>query len=263
MTASSIYDRDYFLSDACEGYEDFLHDRLSSVRARELELLAAEPGHRVLDVACGRGDVVSHFVRHGITAIGIDYSAAAIALAAELVQPGTALARADATALPFPDGTFARILLGDVVEHLPWPSAVRMLREVGRTLAPDGVALIHTAPNKIFSTCVLPAAKHGFRLAGRTELADRIASYQERRPIVHPNELHPWSFRRLLREAGLGGTVWVDRDVLRGGASAWTGSLASSPAGRLAGRIAATPPLRSLLGNDLYALVPGASVARR
>jgi hypothetical protein len=51
--------------------------------------------------------------------------------------------------------------------------------------------------------------------------------------------------------------------VLRGGASAWTGSLASSPAGRLAGLIAATPPLRSLIGKHLNAQVHGASVARR
>src|SRR5688500_20400679 len=56
---SEIYDRDYFLSDRCEGYDRFAEDRgLSPLKRKELELLDVRSGQSVLDAGCGRGEVL-------------------------------------------------------------------------------------------------------------------------------------------------------------------------------------------------------------
>lgn len=57
--SSDIYDRDYFLSDKCEGWDRFREDRgLSPIKRRLAAALAPGPGVRVLDAGCGRGEVL-------------------------------------------------------------------------------------------------------------------------------------------------------------------------------------------------------------
>ena len=99
------------------------------------------------------------------------------------------VARADSVALPFADGSFDCALMGDVIEHLPWEVAVDALRDVRRVLRPGGVLLVHTSPNKWFATVVMPVARRALPLLGRRELASRIAVYEERKKVMHPNEL--------------------------------------------------------------------------
>ena len=132
---------------------------------------------------------------------------------------------------------------------------VQALREVGRVLAPGGLALVHTAPNRWFSEGLFPLAKIGLRAVGRRSLVERMEDYESRRAHVHPNELSPLGLRRLMREAGLPARVWVDPDVLRSGASDWTADLSTSKFMRAGGRVAGAWPFRLVLGNDLYARV--------
>lgn len=253
--SSTVYDTDYLLSPALEGYDDYLAGSLSLVKRHELDLLAAGPGDRVLDLGCGRGEVVAELLGRGIDATGVDYAAAAVALSAELAAGRGLVVQADALALPFPTGCFDRVLLGDVIEHLPWPMAVRAMVEVGRVLAPGGRALVHTAPNRWFVGIVMPLLRPVVGRLGHSQVAERLADYDHLRGVMHPNELSPLGLRRLLARAGLPARTWVDRDVLRSGASAWTSGLAASRAVRAIGAVAGCWPLRLLTGNDLYALV--------
>ncbi|MGH9300898.1 MAG: class I SAM-dependent methyltransferase [Acidimicrobiales bacterium] len=258
---SEVYTEDYFLSDACEGYGSFSEGRISAIKHKELDLLDAKPGQRVLDLGCGRGEVLAELAGRGVRVVGIDYAAAAVRLArtrTEGVAGVGGILRGDATALPFRPACFDRVLMGDVIEHLPWDMGVGALKEVGRVLAGDGLALVHTSPNRWFSMGLMPMARVVLRLAGKKALADRIGDYQSRRGEMHPNELSPIGLRRLIRQAGLSGSVWVDPDVLRSGASDWTEDLTSSSVARLAGRVGGVRPLRYLIGNDLYARLESA-----
>jgi SAM-dependent methyltransferase len=56
------------------GYEDTVEEA-----AQVVELLALQPGARVLDAACGFGRFAAALSQHGIEAVGIDISPAAIA----------------------------------------------------------------------------------------------------------------------------------------------------------------------------------------
>ena len=253
--ASSVYTEDYFLSDACEGIDDFLEGDISAVKTKELALLDPAAGHRVLDLGCGRGEMIPALEARGCEAVGIDYASAAMAIARRRIGGRARLVQGDGTALPFRSASFDRVLLGDVIEHLPWDMGVSCLREVGRMLRPGGFGLVHTAPNRWFSEGLLPVARVVLKAAGRTATVEKIEGYEARRADVHPNELSPVGLRRLVRDAGLRGDVWVDRDVLRSGASDWTSELATSGVARAGAKVAGAYPLRLLLGNDLYARV--------
>ena len=79
---STLYDKDYFLT-ACEGHQEFLETQgeLLSRRLREAFAVASvEPGMRVLDVGCGRGEIVRHCAQLGADAYGIDYAQVAVDL---------------------------------------------------------------------------------------------------------------------------------------------------------------------------------------
>ncbi|HYU86216.1 MAG TPA: class I SAM-dependent methyltransferase [Kribbellaceae bacterium] len=92
---------------------------------------------RVLDVACGNGAVARRLASDGHWVVGVDVSAAELALA-----PRPAV-RADATQLPFGDGSFDVVTcsLGLAVAH---PLTV-VLAEIARVLRAGGV-LAATVP---------------------------------------------------------------------------------------------------------------------
>jgi 2-polyprenyl-3-methyl-5-hydroxy-6-metoxy-1,4-benzoquinol methylase len=254
---ADIYDTDYFLSNACEGLSEYLSGELSILRRREVELLDLEAGHRVLDLGCGRGETSAEMARRLGLVVSIDYSWDATVLAAKQMQREdvSRVAQADAVRLPFADGSFDRVLLGDVIEHLPWALAASALKEVERVLAPGGRAVIHTSPNTWFIAVVKPAVVLAMRLMGRTEVVARFAEYDRLRGPMHPNELSPRTLPKLLRTAGVNGRSWVDPDVLRSGSSEWTEKLADSRFTSVVAKVAGAMPFRLVLGNDLYAVV--------
>ena len=212
---SDRYDQDYFLS-ACEGYEEFL---TSEGKALSRRLTAAfsvariEPGMRVLDVGCGRGEILRHCTRLGAEAHGIDYAAVAVEMSRQAVTDGEAAGvyQADAKYLPFADAIFDRVLLFDIVEHLhPW-ELDRALRAVWRVLRPGGRVVVHTAPNVWYDRYAYPVVRLVRSLMGQ----GRRYPKDPRAIIpanvdVHVNEQSLLSLRRVLRRNGFRGRVWLD-----------------------------------------------------
>ncbi len=99
---------------------------------RVTEVLAALPEARSLDVACGTGFLTQH-LRGDVT--GLDASERMLAIASERVPGGTFLP-GDALALPFPDGSFDRVVSGHFYGHLDADQRVAFLREA-RRVAPE------------------------------------------------------------------------------------------------------------------------------
>jgi ubiquinone/menaquinone biosynthesis C-methylase UbiE len=252
-----VYDRDYFLSEICEGWERFREDRgVSFNKAKQVEALGPRPGRRVLDAGCGRGEVLLACARRGAEVAGVDYSEDAVEITRETLRkfPQADIRLGDVTALPWPDGTFDRILFSDVIEHLDAPQTVPALRELRRVLRPDGFLLVHTAPNRLFMTIGWPLARPLLRALGHRAVIEQVEEWFKVGASYHVNEQSPRSLRRALRAAGFRRPrVWLDPDVLRSGQYRFTSALDGRAMG-LARRAAGLPPFRLLLGNDLYAL---------
>lgn len=100
---------------------------------------------RVLDVGCGTGDLTRLAARHYPAAevVGIDFTRAMLRRAqqhpARRATSRMHLGEADATHLPFPDGSFDVVMSAFVVRNLP--RLGEAYRELHRVLAPGGTVL--------------------------------------------------------------------------------------------------------------------------
>jgi ubiquinone/menaquinone biosynthesis C-methylase UbiE len=146
-------------------------------KRRTYELLALQPGHRVLDVGCGTGDdvrAIAALVRPGGCATGIDGSAAMIA-EAQLRSTASDLPVefrvGDAHHLEFADQTFDGARADRTLQHLAAPA--QALAEVARVLKHGGRCVV-VEPD--WDSLVIDASD---RTLTRTILAFRCDSYRQ------------------------------------------------------------------------------------
>jgi SAM-dependent methyltransferase len=110
-----------------------------------LRRLQARPGDRVLDAGCGNGRIARPLLKQGVCVTAIDFSPARLHFLRSHVPPGSPLtvAVADVTRLPFPAGSFDRVVSGQVLEHIPDPQLRRQaVVQMLRVLAPGGTAVL-------------------------------------------------------------------------------------------------------------------------
>ncbi len=218
------YTEEYYRS-SVEGHAEFAASggrQLSPRMVRALSLADIRPGQRVLDIACGRGEVVLQAALRGAAGYGIDYAAAALSVARESLAgtPGTALARMDATKLAFAPASFDAAFMLDFVEHVYQPDLQASFREVHRILRLGGRLVVHTSPNRVFEEAVyrhyvrnvhrivLGAARvlrlDGGRFFNKIVLpTDPLPPHDEYERTLHINPQSATTLRTALSGAGL------------------------------------------------------------
>jgi methionine biosynthesis protein MetW len=149
-------------------------------------LLEAVPdGSRVLDVGCAEGYLARALGERGCTVVGMEADPRAAAVAAQACERVVAGDVEDAAVRAQVDGTFDRILFGDVLEHLADPGTV--LRWAATLLAPGSGRAVVSLPNiahwtgrRELARGRFPLADHG--LFDRTHL--RFFTRQTARELV-------------------------------------------------------------------------------
>ncbi len=157
-----------------------------------LEYLEPQPADRILDVGCGRGFYLNFL--HRLTScslVGVDLDPAVLLRARRHLPTSVTLLQADATSLPFPAASFDKMILSEILEHLPEERPA--LAEAHRVLRPGGVLAV-TVPyrdypfwwdpiNKVRERWGRPPLRGDFlggiwarheRLYGREELVSRV-----------------------------------------------------------------------------------------
>ena len=143
---ATIADRYDFIT----GFLSYGQDR--RWKRRLIQLADLRPSDRVLDLACGTGDIVFAAALHAQRAVGLDVTHRMLQLAnlraplkrrptSQAVGPGcqAKFVTADMLALPFPDHSFTVVTIGYGLRNVP--DLPRSLREIRRVLAPHGRVL--------------------------------------------------------------------------------------------------------------------------
>ena len=95
-----------------------------------------QPGHKLLDIGCGRGEFLRGFINCGVQGFGVDRSRAA-----QKYCPQAELRTADleTSPLPFDDNTFDVVYSKSVIEHFYYPE--KLVKEIYRVLKPGGLVI--------------------------------------------------------------------------------------------------------------------------
>jgi cyclopropane fatty-acyl-phospholipid synthase-like methyltransferase len=151
--ARKLYDDPKYFEDNPRGYKNMSlvakrsqwHDEVVA------KFTAAHPvrGLRMLDVGCATGVFMRPFLEAGADVMGIELSAHASRVAAEVIdarfplQGRSRVVHGSAHDLSaFVDGAFDLYWSVEVIEHVPYRYHLAMLREARRVLRPGGVAYL-------------------------------------------------------------------------------------------------------------------------
>jgi SAM-dependent methyltransferase len=205
--------------------------------------LLARPSGDVLDLACGSGHQTLAWSERGFRVTGLDFDRdLLIAGRARLARAGAAAAtwtQADATALPYRDGSFDVVFNNSLLEHVPAWGLV--LAETARVLRPGGVFVMYTTNR----ACPIQQEVNHFPFYPwlPDPLQRRVLAWimTHRRDLVNFTDfpaIHWFTFggmRRAFRAVGLEPYDRLDL-MARGGAG--------GPKGRLAALMARGGPLK-------------------
>lgn len=166
----------------------YLTPDVTAVREALLDLLAPEPGWRVVDLGAGPGVFAGALAARGCRPTLVDFAPSMLEWArGRLGDIADAYVQADVAAVPLADGAFDAACIVQVLEYVEDPVAV--LREAARLVRPGGVVL---AADTDWDTMA-------FNLADR-ELGRRVTR------AWASTKADPWAGRRLggwLTAAGL------------------------------------------------------------
>ncbi|MBA4320657.1 MAG: hypothetical protein C0412_19870 [Flavobacterium sp.] len=226
---SKIYDRSYFLN-AVEGYQNF-DDFLSNINPKfkkGLKMAKLKKGERILDVGCGRGEMVFFAnLLYGCEGVGIDYAKDAIEICDESKKrlnlqnnEFVRFLQVDSDRLPFEDKSFDVIFFMDVWEHIYPEQIDQLLKEFRRLLRDNGRLIVHTSPNKKFFGIGFPRYTYYFNyvinkllyrpLLKKNMTRSNVNPRSEYEKMMHINEQTVEGMELSLAKAGLKGDVFVD-----------------------------------------------------
>lgn len=206
------------MSETAKIYDKSYYDKMRGDGAHDIYRRIADQfkidfsGKRVLDVGCGRGEMLSQALLEGARhVVGCDISPAAIALSeSRLKSLGFAedmyrlVVLKEDDFLKSIDGPFDIILMLDFVEHVSAETLQEFLVAAKCLLSPQsGNLLIHTFPNLFWHKILM------FILT--------ILSKEKRREIesIHVNVQTPSRLMREFRRAGFTEyIVWVESDFI-------------------------------------------------
>lgn len=204
----SLYTEDYFLESAT-GHSEFLdfkgkYEDLIEKFQFIIRNLNLTPDVSLLDIGCGRGEVVIYHSLNGGAATGVDYSEDAVKIAqAKAIELGAKCRFIEDSFENINEETkFDRIISVDFIEHISREESKNYFRKCFNILNPGGRMIVYTYPNTI-------RRRYGYKLIRIFALLknrhlpekepDTVSTHYKQ---YHLNEQNYYSLKELAKSAG-------------------------------------------------------------
>jgi ubiquinone/menaquinone biosynthesis C-methylase UbiE len=170
--------------------------REALLKGRLVEAARIAPGLTVLDLGCGTGTLAVRLKQeHPYThVVGLDIDPPALRRAASKARAAALpvdLTQASATALPYPSGSFDRVVSSLMLHHLSRHQKEQTLAEVWRVLKPGGLLCVadfgppHTPYTRAVSLLIGYFEEIGDNAAGRLPALIRGAGFAPVEEVAH------------------------------------------------------------------------------
>ena len=253
VVSPDVYTEEYYRK-WCAGFEEWTASggaAVAGIYPGILRLAGFRPGHVLVDIGTGRGEMLAVAVEAGASrAIGIEYAPAAVEMAEQTldvhnVRDKAEVMLADARSVPVPDGTADLVTMVDVVEHLADAELKRSLSEARRMLKPGGRLFVHTMPNRLIYDVTYKVQR--WLRPGRRRSWPKDPRLHHYEHVMHVNEQTEASLRRYVRGAGFDPVrVWLGEWI-------YTDFVPDPSARRLYHRLAKIPFTKRFGAADLFA----------
>ena len=181
--SAHLWDAIYLhFEDEFRGTREEIKARVAVYLPKFREAGAGTEAAPILDLGCGRGELLEVLRTEGLVASGVDTNRAAVE---QCRQQGLSVELGDAFDVlrKLPEASLGGLAALHVVEHLPFPLVLKLLDEALRLLRPGGVAIFET-PNP------------------KNVLVGSSNFYID---PTHRNPVHPLTLRHLMEARGLVG----------------------------------------------------------
>jgi 2-polyprenyl-3-methyl-5-hydroxy-6-metoxy-1,4-benzoquinol methylase len=267
-SSTSEYDHEWIKDTwGWDSPEEFISSKGQNLRPRIqtcLEIANLHSGMSILDVGCGRGEVVLHCARQGIYAVGVDFSKEVLSIAQSALVNHTPEEQklmkfiCDDVKNLTREGPFDRIFMLDLVEHLCDWELHELFQHCQALLKPEGQIIIHTLPNRWLYDITY---RKGLRLIMPWLPSDPRS---EREKAIHINEMSIVHLYKILTGNGFDCRIWLQDMIIdqanwhaqealsdkREGLYRWM----RKPLIAALFRLLAQTPLRLLIVNDIFAV---------
>jgi len=217
-----IYDKKFF--ESADGVHYFAEEKTAPKFIYAINVSGLTDGDSVLDIGCGRGDLMIALARKGANVTGIDYSRDALEIVQKAIdkQPtelkGKIRAKhSNATCLDFPDQTFDFIFMTDLVEHLYPKELKKCFGECRRILKTDGKLIIHTARNRWYCDFGYPYWEQPLNKFFNRLFRQNLLTRPSRSEIdkkAHVNEQTFYSLKKCFKQTGFNSKVWMGSEYV-------------------------------------------------
>ncbi|MBI4390241.1 MAG: class I SAM-dependent methyltransferase [Nitrospinae bacterium] len=261
----AIYDRNYFAE--TDGAAYFDKNQVAPKFFHAVCLSGVAAGDRVLDLGCGRGDLLAALSPTRAKVVGLDYSQASLAITKKTLsrldpekRENIRVIGADATALGLSANRFDFVFMIDIVEHLYPEQLLACFKECRRVLKDEGQLIVHTSPNKLYNDAGYPFWERPINLALNKLFGQNLMTRPARNEMdkkVHVNEQTLWSLKRCLASAGFRAKVWLGSEYVKPVAKETRGMQTLEVARQVLCHgfpLSLFPPLNYLFSNNIWAV---------
>lgn len=166
IVPSTLYDEEYYLTDN-DGFREFqlgLDEHVHDKFQRVLKHVHFKEGDKVLDIGCGRGELIYYAVKNGAYALGLDYSQAAVNIAKQTMsrlpqdyQSRVSIEVSEVEKYPLND-QYDYIFMVETAEHMYDWQLEKLFKNVKKCLKSDGI-FIMTTPNYLYERYFEPTKR--------------------------------------------------------------------------------------------------------